>query len=192
MGERIFVDADVLFSRTLRDWLFLLRNETAGGMFTVGSTEDVLAEVISRYRDRHPSAPGGLMSRMRASLESNLDEVIDNYDVAPWMLEGDAGDGHVRAACVGGAFDMLLTADKVLLNDADAYPQVGYEPIHPDDFFVLADDSGRRHVRAVTKKQCDYFMNARGQADLTGALRNAGCPKFAERVNGHLHRLFGC
>lgn len=191
MGERVFVDADVLFSRTLRDWLFLLRNETGGGMFTVGSTEDVLAEVVARYRDRHPSAAGGLISKMRASFVTNLDEVIDSYDVAPWMLEGDAGDAHVRAACVGGSFDMLLTADKVLLRDAEAYPQVGYEPIHPDDFFVLADDSAPRQVRAVTKKQCEHFMNVRGQADLTGALRNAGCPNFAERVNGHLHTLLG-
>lgn len=191
MGERVFVDADVLFSRTLRDWLFLLRNETSGGMFTVGSTEDVLAEVISRYRDRNPSAPGRLMSKMRASLERNLDEVIDDYDVAPWMLERDDGDAHVRAACVGGAFDMLLTADKVLLGDAEVYKQIAYEPISPDDFFVLVDDSATRQVRAVTKTQCDYFMNERGEADITGALRNAGCPEFAERVNRHLHGLLG-
>lgn len=59
----MLVDANVLFSRTLRDWLFLLRNETEGGMFTVYATEDILAETLYRMRRKYPLAPGHLTSR---------------------------------------------------------------------------------------------------------------------------------
>lgn len=40
------VDANVLFSKTLRDWLFLLRHETQGQMYTVLATEDIIAETV--------------------------------------------------------------------------------------------------------------------------------------------------
>lgn len=189
MVTSVFVDADALFSRTLRDWLFLIRNQTAGGMYAVGSSEDVLSEVIARFRDRKPSASGAQIANLRQRLVDNLDEVVDDYEVNTWMLEGDEGDAHVRAACIGGAFDVLLTCDKILLADGETHPNVSYEPMHPDAFFVLADDSGPEHVRAVVRQQLDYFIGKHGEADLPAALRSAGCPQFAERVNAHVHAL---
>lgn len=47
MMQRVFVDANVLYSRTLRDWTFLFRGST-DGMFQLHSTEDVFAEVHKR------------------------------------------------------------------------------------------------------------------------------------------------
>lgn len=189
MGMRVFVDANVLFSRTLRDWLFLLRNASEGGMYTVGSTEDVLAETLSRLRDARPKMPGGDVARLRDHLVENLDEVIDDYAIEPWMTERDPGDAHVRAACTTGRFDMLLTSDVGLLDDAERNLAVAYEPIGPDDFFVLIDDSAPWIVRAVTERQTKYFLEKCGEADLPAHLRAAGCRHFADRVNGHVHAV---
>ena len=55
--QRVFVDANVLYSKTLMDWLFLLKLHNPG-MFQVHTTEDVCAEVLANMRSRHPQAPG--------------------------------------------------------------------------------------------------------------------------------------
>lgn len=41
MTQRVFVDANILFARTLRDWLFLLKLQSENSMFIVMATEDV-------------------------------------------------------------------------------------------------------------------------------------------------------
>jgi len=33
--QRVFLDANILCSKTLRDWFFMLRMETGGNMFTL-------------------------------------------------------------------------------------------------------------------------------------------------------------
>ena len=189
MGVRVFVDADVLFSRTLRDWLFLLRNACHGAAFTLGASEDVLAEVIARLRDSKPELSGANISTLRQRLVEQLDELVEDFTVHPWMLERDAGDAHVRAAATAGYFEMLLTCDGVLLHDTEHHDEAHYEPISPDQFFVLFDDSSPATVSAVTREQVRYFMKRDGEVDLPAALRRAACPDFAERVNRHLHRM---
>ena len=191
MGERVFVDANVLFSRTLRDWLFLLKLRSGGRMFTLGSTEDVLAETVARLRDKWHDMPGKVVSNLRTKLVTNLEELVDDFAIEQWMMRGDVGDAHVRAAAQARGFTMLLTADRGLLAEREEDSPALYETISPDEFFVLIDDSSPDLVRAVVKEQMDHFMKTRGDADLTQALRNADCPAFAERVNGHLHALLG-
>ena len=188
MGVRVFADANVLFSRTLRDWLFLLKIESGGEMFTVGSSEDVIAETVARYRDENPSVAGTRIAAIRERIIAHLDEVVSEYGVQPWMLEDDPGDGHVRAAACDGGFDKLLACDKKLLGESDrrALP---YEPIHPDQFFVLVDDSSPPVVRRVTSQQAEYFVAMRGEDHLPQALRAAGCPNFADRVAEHLREM---
>lgn len=95
MRERVFVDANVLFTRTLRDWIFLLRFHSHGQMSTLGSTEDVLAETIARLRDERPDVPGAVISRLRAQIVTSLDEMIDYF----MRRHGNADlTGHLRAA----------------------------------------------------------------------------------------------
>ena len=43
------MDANVLYSRTLRDWMLMLRLE-ADGMYVVLTTEDILTEVLYHFR----------------------------------------------------------------------------------------------------------------------------------------------
>lgn len=44
MPQRFFVDTNVFYSKTLMDWLFLLKQEN-NTMFQLHATEDVFAEV---------------------------------------------------------------------------------------------------------------------------------------------------
>ncbi|MCB2412853.1 hypothetical protein LGT39_08340 [Demequina sp. TTPB684] len=157
MGERVFVDANVLFSRTLRD--------------------------------KRPDLPGKVVSDLRTLVIANLDELVDDFVVEPWIKQGDVDDAHVRAAAQARGFDMLLTADRGLLVEREMASPALYETISPDEFFVLLDDSSPDLVRTVVKEEMSYFVKRNGDADLPGRLRAAGCPEFAKRVNGHCHAL---
>ena len=70
MTGTVLPDANVLFSRTLRDWLFLL--SSGGELYTVHSTPDILAETLSRYRDRFPHVTGEEVDRLATHLSQQL------------------------------------------------------------------------------------------------------------------------
>jgi hypothetical protein len=180
---RVFVDADVLFSRTLRDWLFLIKLESGGGMYTVSASLDVIAEATARYRDRHPSAPGGVIVRMFELIEASIDERIDAYTINGSFVGDDPGDAHVDAAARACGAGVLLTVDggwhKMTQQQLDALP---YEPQHPDDFFCIIEGSSPALIDKVIVKQMTYWFQKNGAIDLPAALRAAGCPEFAERV----------
>lgn len=66
--ERVFVDANILYSRTIRDWLFALSTSKIQ-MFDLFSSEDVFAEVVYHYRRSNPKRSGdevnGLVNQIR-------------------------------------------------------------------------------------------------------------------------------
>lgn len=190
MGVRVLVDANVLFSRTLRDWLLLLKLRSGGGMFTLAGTHDILAETIAKLRDHYPRASGGEIARLHDLITQSLDERIDEFVVDGSFPGGDQGDAHVHAAAVAGGVHVLLTCDRGWLDmDEGVLAALPYEPQHPDSFFCLVDDSSSAIVRAVAAEQRDYFLDKRGQVDLPGQLRAAGCPGFARRIGDHLQSI---
>lgn len=190
MATGVLVDANVLFSKTLRDWLFLLRNETRAGMFTVYATEDILAETLHAIRRRYPAAPGHMTKHASDLIRAQLDDMVADYEVDGSYPGPDKDDAHVHAAAVAARADVILTADSGFTKlDAETAELLSYEVHTPDSFFTLIDDASPLKVRAVTEKQLRYFMRRDGEADLTGRLKKSGCPNFAERVRAHLRAL---
>lgn len=188
MEQRVFVDANVLYSRAIRDWLFLLRN-AAGGMYTLHSSPDVLLEVGRTYRKHFPRATGAQVTRVLDQLRDNLDELVPDFDgTLEWEGE-DEHDYHVHAATIASGADILLTSDRGFLDMSDdALP---YSIYHPDDFFILIDDSLSAVAREVTQEQRRYYASRKQKADLHGRLKRAGCPRFADRVTAHLKAQSG-
>lgn len=181
MVHRVFVDANVLFSKTLRDWVFLLRIY-GEGMFQLHSSEDVLAEAVSRLRDKFPTAGGRLTKTLIDHARDFLDEIIDDFSADLASFSGnDEGDHHVHAAALAAQANIILTCDTPagITTNPDCEP---YEIYHPDEFLLLVADSNPEAVAAVAAKQFDYWAAKPGSKGLSVALRNAGCPKFAERV----------
>lgn len=192
MTQRIFVDANVLFSRTLRDWLFLLKLQAENSMFVVMATEDVLAETVYRLRRHYPHWDGGQITRIRSSLTENLDEMIDDYAILDDYPGNDPDDVHVHSAVVAAGADMLITADSGFLSLRDLADTLPYEIWSIDEFFVLIDDSAPHLVEQVTKKQLLFWNQDPATAGrLIEKLDSSGCPEFAVRVEGHLRDLSG-
>lgn len=136
--QRIFVDANVLYSRSLRDWLFLLRSETEG-MFQIHTTEDVLAETEYRLRRNNPTMLGGVITDLRKKITDSIDELVGDYDATIPYGGPDPHDRHVHAAAIASHAHILLTNDAGF-EGSDEEP---YEVFNCDDFFILVDDSAR-------------------------------------------------
>lgn len=62
---RVFVDANVLYSRTQRDWLALIYLQGQQSPYEVYWSEDVLAEVAYHLRRRHPLWSGRKIATFR-------------------------------------------------------------------------------------------------------------------------------
>jgi len=183
MVNRILADANILFSRTLRDWLLLLRNETGGEIFTVAATEDVIAETIYRYRRRHPGAPGQVLTAIHDRIVEQLDERITDYIIDGSYPGTDVNDAHIHAAAVAARITTLVTADRDFLTLSRRVKEsLPYVIQSPDDFFVSIDDIAPDAVAAVARVQSSYWIQRRGTADLIEYLRTADCPQFASRI----------
>ncbi len=190
MVTGVLVDANVLFSRTLRDWLFLLRNETGGGMFTVWATEDIMAETIYRYRRQHPTASGGLIASLHDRICEQLDDRIRDYEINGAFPGADENDQHVHAAAGAAGAGILLTCDTGFSAlsevERDALP---YDVFTPDEFFCLISDSQPSAVHEVTRCQVRYWLDRDGEVDLARRLVEAQCPRFAHTVAACINSL---
>lgn len=182
MPKRVFVDTNVLVSRTLRDWVCLLRAEIPW-MFQLHTTEDVLAETIATLRALHPQRDGGATTRLRAAILGSIDELVADFpgDV-PWSGT-DPKDRHVHAAALSARAEVLLTEDRGF----HALDDLPYEVMCCDHFFVLVDDTSPWGVRATVRRMNGYWASRPGpHPGLVTALVRAGCPAFALRVADHL------
>ncbi|NUT48139.1 MAG: PIN domain-containing protein [Saccharothrix sp.] len=187
---RVFVDANVLYSRTLRDWLALLQLRSSGDVYTVYWTEDVLAETIYRLRRSHPEWNGAKITRIRDLIAATFEGGrVEEFSIDDSFPGSDGDDRHVHAAAVACRADIVLTADKGFLSSGREPDSQPYEAYGPDDFFMLVDDSAAALVRLVTREQTMYWTRRGTRADLAGPLIAAGCPRFAERVRAHQRKL---
>lgn len=190
ISVRVFVDANVLYPRTPRDWLALLQQKSAGQLYTVYWSEDVLAETMYHLRRSNPTWSGGKITRIRDRIAG----IFEGGRVEDFLIDGtfpgdDANDQHVHAAAVACNAGYLLTADRGFRHpgvDPDALP---YEVCTPDDFFVLVDDNAPQVVADVTRDQAEYWMCRTQRVDLADKLHEAGCPNFARRVRHHQTQL---
>lgn len=188
---RVFVDANVLYSRTIRDWLCLLLVETSPPIFYLYWSEDVLAEVMYRLRKNNPNWSGDKTTHVHDSLIKTLsiDMRVSDYAIDPNFSGPDPHDAHVHSAAIACGASYLLTCNLQDFNPHNA--TLPYEPIHPDSFLCLVNESGPHRVRAVTRKQMDYWARKRPEAKLQEYLRRADCPMFAEQVARHVADIGG-
>lgn len=188
-GTSVLVDANVLFSRTLRDWLALLYIQPGNNMFEVKWTDDIMVEFHYHLRKKHPTFAdaqvGGVRSRLERIFSTGR---ITGYTIDESITYPDMGDAHVHCAALHAEVDILLTDNDKDFAELDDLP---YEIYKPDDFFELIDDSAPRLVRAVAADQLVYHITKGSgrSVSLPEKLRAAGAPKFAERVRKHVLEL---
>lgn len=194
--DLVFVDANVLFSRTLRDWTFLLSAECK--RFAVVSSLDCLVETVGNIRERNPEAGGGVISHIHDLIERSLHDVLRDYPGGPIEGVSDEKDWHVIHAATQAEAKILVTDNiRDFARVADSLP---FDLYTADDLFMLMAHNDPRAVEAVTMRQVHYWedVGKRYAAEdkpapkkLAQALRDAGAASFAQIIDETLRKLSG-
>ncbi|MCU6482686.1 PIN domain-containing protein [Arthrobacter sp. A2-55] len=183
------MDANILYSRTLRDWIALLQIQSEG-LFSVAWTEDIMVETLYHLRKDHPLWADAQIAGMRQNLEKTFKGgQISGFEIDPTIQYPDIFDAHIHAAATHGSVDIVVTMNGKDFPDSDELP---YEIYHPDDFLLLVDDANPEGVFKVCEQQLCYFhgkSSGTDGVDLPLSLKNAGAPLFASRVRSHLQRV---
>lgn len=170
-----FVDASVLASKTLREWLFLLRHHTGGGLFVLFSSSDAFAD--ARF-----STP------LEEGLRALLNDVVTDYPEVPALQCADERDARVHAAALASNAIYVIAGDDRYANvDTDQLP---YEVHTPDTFLMLVAANVADAVDTVIHSQLDRSRRVEGSKQLHRALEDAGCPDFAQCVLKHMQSIF--
>jgi hypothetical protein len=190
--HRVFVDSNVLGSKTQYDWLFMLKAECE--MFAVSTSGDVLDEAHRVWRRKHPDAGSEMRARRETLFRENFDEIVESWVGGEAPSLKDPHDAHVHNAARSSRVDILLTNNVADFGDPGLLP---YDLYSPDDFFTLIETNDPDAVQNVTRSQALYWRKRharepdRKPITLADALRSAGCPQFALAVEAHLRVLAG-
>lgn len=181
----VFMDANVWFSRTLRDWIAMLYVTPASPPYDVRWSEDVLAEVLHSLRRQHAEWPGERITGIRDKLASTFENGrVEVYPMDPSYPGNDPFDAHVHAAAVACGAHYLVTFNVTDFPDPEGL--LPYEVLTPDEFLTLVGESAPELVGEVALAMCTYWLKKNGEASLPQRLKKAGCPTFAERVRATL------
>jgi len=185
-----FLDANVLFSRTLRDWICQLALDSGKTAFGLRWSEDVLAEWIYRMRRRSPDISDDSLGRVRRLLEQAFPEaMVVGYRPADVPQPRDVDDWHVLAAAVAVPVNFLVTADRRAFVP-DVVAGLGVDIMTPDEFLMLVADRHPDLVSLRLANQVSYLRTRRRPpgGDLREAalqaLHRAGAVRFAMRLRG--------
>lgn len=192
--DLVFVDANVLHSRTLRDWMLLLSMH--GKSIAVVSSQDCIIEALASIRERNPHLDGGAIRQIGDSIKGALYDIIDDWPGG--AIEGmpDEKDWHVVHAATHAQVEILVTDNmKDFTPVADT---LSFDLYTPDQLFTLLAHNDPDAVDEVTRLQLAYWrkeanrraMNGRPAPKRLGeALRDARAPEFANIIDQTLRTL---
>ncbi|SNY30956.1 PIN domain-containing protein [Paractinoplanes atraurantiacus] len=185
---RVFLDANVLYSRCLRDWLVLMALDSHYTAYELRWSEAVLAEAFYHLRRAYPEAPERRIEHWRDQLDKQFPEAkVTDWDPQAVPRPRDANDHHVLAAALAGEVDILVTND----GDIDDFQrcldhvEAGVDVQHVDDFFCMMAD---RHTKLVRRRFLSQVMYWQRRDELTeeaaadaaiDSLDKAGAARFA-------------
>ncbi|MBY6709086.1 MULTISPECIES: PIN domain-containing protein [unclassified Rhodococcus (in: high G+C Gram-positive bacteria)] len=192
-GMGVLVDANILLSRTLRDWTLLLSwLPKPSGMYDVMWTEDVITEYTYHRRKKLPFASDRQLTDVRRKLFDMFPAgLISDFEIDPTAAYKDPHDAHLHGAAIHGDADIILTQNVKDVQFADDLP---YEVYTADDFFLLIDDSSPGTVREVLEYQLTHWVRQKNKhpeldhPTLPKRLEKAGAPGFADRVLSHIRQ----
>lgn len=192
----VFVDANVLHSKTLRDWTLLLSMHC--NRFAVVSSQDCVVEALASIRDRNPHLDGGAIRQIADSINRALHDIIDDWPGG--AIEGmpDEKDWHVVHAATHAQVEILVTDN--MKDFAPVADTLSFDLYTPDQLFTLVAHNDPEAVDEVTRRQVEYWHKQEARRALDGrpapkrmseALRDAGAPEFADIIDQTLRKLAG-
>lgn len=197
----VFVDANILYSRTLRDWTLLM--SMTSHRYSVVTSEDAIIEVLANFRTNNPTLSGNSIRRLRDRIENSLADVITDWPGGHVKGMHDEKDMHIVNAATHAQADILLTEN--IKDFAPVASSLPFDLYTADDLFMLLATNDPEAVLRTTAEQAQYWskkaeeaaherragQTAKAPKRLAQALRDAGAPKFAAHVEQLLPKLSG-
>jgi hypothetical protein len=182
------LDASVLYPASIRDLLMRL---AADGLFQPKWTEQIHQEWMENLLKDRPDLTPEQVERTRELMNRHGgDWRVPAYKhLIPAISLPDADDRHVAAAAIAGGAQCIVT-----LNLRHFPPAVLKEhpvtAIHPDDFACsLLEAAPETFVRAVRRHRGSLRNPPRTAREHLEALRHAGLPRLAERLEQFLGEI---
>ncbi|MFD4439292.1 PIN domain-containing protein [Nocardia sp. NPDC058519] len=177
-------DANVLYSRTLRDWICLMANRSGPPLFHLRWTEDILAELVYHLRKNRPLFSdhqiGGVRDRVVSVAEHGR---IRGYEIDPDLAYTDKYDAHLHAAAEHAGVEYVITDDRKYHDFAAANDDhLGYEVYTSDDFLMLVHRDSIATVREALLAQIEYHHRLGKPFNLASRLEAAKAPNFAAAI----------
>ncbi len=181
----VLPDTNVLFSKTLRDWIWLIASRSGPPLFHLRWTEDVLAELVYHLRRQFPHFSDRQVGGVRDKIVGVFgeDSRICGYEIDRSLDYTDQYDEHLHAAAEHGDVQYVITDDRGFhrfteLND----DRLGYEVYTPDDFLMLVHRDAVATVREALLLQIEYHRRSGKPFNLATMLEDAQAPNFASAV----------
>ncbi|WP_234420145.1 PIN domain-containing protein [Rhodococcus ruber] len=181
----VLPDANVLYSRTLRDWICLLATRSGPPLFHLRWTEDILAELVYHLRKNHPHFSDRQIGGVRDKIVDIVAEHgrIAGYEIDPDLAYTDEYDAHLHVAAEHGGVQYVLTNDRGFHDFAAANDErLDYEVYTPDDFLMLVHRDAIATVREALLDQIGYYRRLGRPFNLAARLEAAQAPKFAAAI----------
>lgn len=180
--QTVLLDANVLYSKTLRDWICLTALENPG-FFQVRWTESILAEWQYHLRRSNPLRSEDWITRYPALFRRSFPEgCVEGFAVEKpdWLV--DLHDAHVHSAAAAAQVAYLVTDDGDWSNAP--LDELSYEVHTADSFLSMCALSQSRPLGERTAQQLAYAWRRRrnDEIDIVGPLKRAGANDFAEHV----------
>lgn len=175
----VVLDANVLYSATLRDTLMWLSQTD---LFKARWTDDIHDEWITALTRR--GYDRSKLDRLRDLMDRHaMDAKIAGYEaLIPTLTLPDPKDRHVLAAAIRSNADAIVTFN---LKDfpQEALTPYDIEVIHPDDFIIY-------QIEFSPERTCDAFKRQRttksrpslSVEDMLRQLRQCGLPQTAQTL----------
>ena len=175
----MLADANVLFSRTLRDYVLYAADE---GTIEVHWSRQILAEMSRNLRENlglsHDST-ARLEQLMNDYIEYALVEVDPGHLAAVEAVEMDAKDRHVLAAALSADADILLT-DNTKDFPAQWMADRGIELLTPGQLLIRLAGDFPDKMRAAHERTVRYSPKA--EADILVTLEAAAGKHAADAI----------
>jgi len=189
MRVRAFLDANIIVSKTLRDWFFKL-SLVDSDTLCLSCSELVLEEARRAFHKRNPTANPTSFYQWRERIQSIVNHVVTDVPARLEYIDGiSRHDTHVHRAALSAEATHLVTSNLRDFHPRDPDP---YLPCSPDALLMQMYLFRPEVVREVAQSGAAYWATREHAEALVKpvpvALADAGAPLFAKIIKALLPR----
>ena len=180
----VLLDTNILWSKTLRDWIFLLAFESDYRFFQPYVSSGILDEFGYRVRRKKPRLDDGILEKWKQQIQDSARGTISGFLVTDVPGYPDVHDLHVHAAAAHGGMHALITNDAKLLDFAatvEGQENQDYVTLSADDFLMQLTEYAPPALFGDVYLCFERYALNKGYTEfnICHALEEAGAAQFA-------------